>query len=107
MRKHILPVQNNKESGGRATKLTLFAVAGILAISSIFMTVETATSSVEVSNLREKESQLLTERRNLENTLAQSLSMSDLQQKGSEMGYTEPANLVYVSGDSGAVAKLP
>lgn len=107
MKRHNLFIQNKKGGKGRVTKCILFAVAATLALSSILMTVETATSSVEVSNLRDREKKLLNERRNLENVLAQSLSMNDLEQKGSEMGYAEPSNLVYLSGDSEVVAKLP
>ncbi len=109
MKRRNLSVKNNNKEDlrGKVTKCILFAVAVFLALSSILMTVETATSSVEVSSLRDEESRLLAEKRNLENTLAQSLSMNDLQQKGSEMGYTQPTNLVYVTGGSEVVAKLP
>lgn len=100
--------QNKKPTVHRGiTKYVLFVVAGVLAVSSIFMTVESATSGVEVSNLRQREIELAAERRNLENTLVRSLSMSDLEQKSSEMGYVKPANLVYVSDSKEAVAKLP
>lgn len=88
-------------------KYILFTAAGILAVSSIFMTVESATSGVEVSSLRQKELELSMEKRNLETVLVKSLSISDLEQKGSEMGYTKPSQMVYVSGEGEAMAKLP
>lgn len=88
-------------------KYILFTVLGVLAMSSVFMTVETATSSVEVASLKQKEDTLSLEKRNLENTLAKSLSMSDLEEKSTEMGYTKPANMVYITGSKETAAKLP
>ncbi|KKR90033.1 MAG: hypothetical protein UU51_C0013G0006 [Microgenomates group bacterium GW2011_GWC1_41_20] len=108
--RRIKQIQGNKENRTirrSLTKYVLFTVAGILAISSIFMTVETATSSVEVSTLRQKEAELSMEKRNLENTLVRSLSMSDLEGKGNELGFTKPQAVVYVSGSEESVAKLP
>lgn len=96
-----------KGSKGKTTRYALFLMGAILAVSSVLMTVETATSSTEVSKLREAETILINEKRSLENTLAQSLSMSDLRQRGNEMGYVEPSNLVYVSGSHETMARLP
>ena len=101
---------NKKESWLRdlgLKKYILIVVAGILAISSIFMTVEGATSGVEVSKLRQKESELSMEKRNLEGTLVKSLSVNGLEQKSAELGYTKPGNMVYVSQSQEAMAKLP
>lgn len=80
---------------------------GILAASSIAMTVVAATSSVEVASLREKANQLSMEKRNMENTLAESLSISDLEEKSGEMGYARPANLVYIPETETVAANLP
>jgi hypothetical protein len=88
-------------------KYVLFVVAGILALSSVFMTVETATSGVEISKLRQKENILSMEKRSLEGTLVKSLSVYDLEQNGSQMGYVKPTMMVYVSQSQEAVAKLP
>lgn len=106
MRKICTTKDIRKRKSG-ATKYILFIVAGILAVSSIFMTVETTTSSLEVSELRQKQTELSFEKRNLENTLVRSLSLNDLQEKGGEMGFTKPQTLVFVSGEKEAVAKLP
>jgi hypothetical protein len=87
-------------------KYILIAVCSILAVSSIFMTVETATSGVEVSNLRNKEIALMNQKRDLEDSLIKNMSVSSLQQKSGAMGYEKPSVLVYVS-PSQPVAKLP
>jgi hypothetical protein len=87
-------------------KIILVGICGILAISSIFMTIETATSGVEVSNLQREETQLLSKKRSLEDTLVQSLSISELEQKSSDLGYVKPTTLVYTTPLQ-PVAKLP
>jgi hypothetical protein len=87
-------------------KYVLIGVCAILAASSIFMTVETATSGVEVSNLRSQEVVLLNQKTSLEDTLVKTLSISSLEQKSGEMGYSKPSTLVYVTS-SQPVANLP
>lgn len=77
-----------------------------MAASSIFMTLEAATSGVEVSNLRSQENQLSSQKTYLEDTLVKSLSMSSLKQESGDMGFTKPLTLVYVA-PSQPVAKLP
>jgi cell division protein FtsL len=105
--KRISINKQNKETKFSMTKYILFVVAGVLAISSVFMTVETATSSVEVTSLRQKENELSLEKRNLENRLAKSLSINDLEEKSGQMGYGKPVNMVYVTGSKETAAKLP
>lgn len=87
-------------------KYVLGSVAAVLAVSSILMTVETATSGMEVSSLQNKEKVLAGEKRNLEDMLAKSLSVNGLTEKSGEMGYIEPSVMVYVSKTQ-TVAKLP
>ena len=101
---------NSHDKGTSAWKIkkyTLFAVGAVLAISSVFMTVETATSGVEVSSLRQKQGELSMEKRNLESTLVRSLSINGLEEKSGEMGYIKPNTMVYVSQSQEAMAKLP
>ena len=87
-------------------KYILIGFCGLLAASSIFMTVVSATSGAEVSDLQKKEAELADDKRNLENTLIKTLSISQLQAKGGELGYTKPASLVYIAPTE-TVAKLP
>ncbi len=88
-------------------KYVLLGFGGIFAISSVIMTVETASSGVEVASLREKQSELEAEKRNLENILVKSLSLSDLEEKSVQLGYVEPSDTIYVSGSKETVAQLP
>lgn len=84
----------------------LLGVGAILALSSIFMTIETATSSVEVSKLQGDERTVLAQKRELEETLVKSLSMGQLQEESLKLGFIQPATLVYVVPTE-PVAKLP
>lgn len=77
-----------------------------MAISSVLMTVATATSGVEVAKLQKEEANLSDQKRYLENMLVKTLSMNELQEKSGSLGYTRPTNLVYVTPPE-AVAKLP
>jgi len=87
-------------------KYILIGVCGILAASSILMTLEAATSGVEVSNLRNQEVALSSQKTYLEDTLVKSLSMSSLQQESSTLGFVKPSTLVYVTPIQ-PVAELP
>lgn len=91
---------------GSLKKYILIGFLGVLAVSSVFMTVVTATSGAEVSNLQKEEAQLSDKKRYLEGALVKTLSMSELQEKSGSLGYGKPVNLVYVTLPE-AVAKLP
>lgn len=91
----------------KRAKTTIFVVVcGLLAVSSIFMTIEGAASGVEIAKLEKKELQLIDEKRMLEESLVKNLSVGELQEKSTELGFAKPTNLVYISGTE-SVAKLP
>ena len=77
-----------------------------MAISSVFMTIETATGSAEVASLQKEEATLSDQKMGLENNLVKSLSMGELQTQSAEMGFVKPGTLVYVA-PAQAVAQLP
>lgn len=90
----------------------LGGLCGVLAVLSIFMTIETATSGVEIANLQKKEEQLISQQQDLQENLVENLSTSSLQEKSVEMGFTKVGNLVYVANAENvandiSVAKLP
>lgn len=84
----------------------LIGIAVFLALSSIFLTIETAVTGAAISDLEKKESGLLSEKQGLEETLVKTLSSSELQEKSAKLGFVKPANLVYVNKEE-PVAKLP
>lgn len=77
-----------------------------MAISSVFMTIETATGSAEVASLQKEEATLSDQKMGLENNLVKSLSMGELQTQSAEMGFVKPGTLVYVAPAEN-VARLP
>jgi len=87
-------------------KYVLIGVCAILAVSSVFMTVETATSGVEVSSLQKEEAQLSDKKRSLEDKLVKTISLSQLEAKSKDLGFIKPATLVYAA-PAEVVAKLP
>jgi hypothetical protein len=87
-------------------KYILIGLFGVLAISSVIMTVVSATSGAEISKLQKEEAKLTDEKRYLENMLVKTLSMSQLQEKSGSLGFGKPVNIVYVTQPE-AVAKLP
>ncbi len=95
----------SKTFGGFKTYL-LLGICAVLAISSIFMTIETATVGMEIAKMEKTENELISQKRDLEETLVKTLSLSDLQEKGVELGFVKAESLVYVTGVA-SVAKLP
>lgn len=89
----------------KTRNLVLLGIFGLLAVSSVFMTIETATSGVEISKLERTESELIKKRSEMEESLVKTLSLGELQQKSVELGFAKPADLVYVAPTE-TVAKL-
>lgn len=84
----------------------LLGICGFLAVLSVVVTIGSATSGAQISNFQKKESVLSDQKRELEGELVKTLSVSQLQVKSSEMGFSKPAELVYLS-EAAPVAKLP
>lgn len=84
----------------------LSGICGVLAIASIFMTIESATSGGEIASLQKEETQLTGQQQDLQEALVQNLSISSLQEKSQGLGFVKVSNLVYVS-DGSPVARLP
>lgn len=98
-----------KTEKSRVSTLKIYILGGVcavLAIVSIFLTIEVATSGVEVANLEKNEASLNEQQRLLEESLVKNLSNSALQSKSEDLGFVKPTNLVYVS-EALPVAQLP
>ncbi len=85
----------------------LIVVFGILVVSSVLITIDTAATGAEVANLQKTESKLTDQKRVLEESLVKGVSMAELQQKSIELGFVQPANLVYVSNSQDMSAITP
>jgi hypothetical protein len=84
----------------------LSGICGVLAVLSIFMTIETSTSGAEIADLQKKEALLTNQQQDIEASLVENLSVNSLQEKSNGMGFAKVSNLVYVSG-SIPMARLP
>ena len=90
----------------------LGGVCAFMAVTSIFMTIESTTNGAEIADLQKKEADLLTQQQQLQQTLVETLSVNTLQEQSSVLGFVKVSNLVYVANsenvaDSEPVAKLP
>lgn len=70
------------------------------------MTIETATTGLEIAKLEKTEKELSQEKMDLEESLVKTLSMGTLQEKSLSLGFTKASNLVYIT-PSESVANLP
>jgi len=84
----------------------LSGMCAVLAVLSIFMTIESATSGAEVSEIQKEQALLMSQQQDLQEALVENLSVNSLQEKSGELGFTKVNNLVYVA-DSVPVARLP
>lgn len=89
----------------------LIGVCAVLAIASILITIETATVGVEIAKIEKTQNLLSSQKRDLEETLVKTLSITELQQKGIELGFIKAMDLVYVANSENSsvapVANLP
>jgi len=105
MRKNL----KNKEKVnliGKYRNFILVGVCGILAIGSVIMTIEVSATGAQIASLQNKENVLSAEKRVLEEELVKTSSVSELQVKSAELGFTKPAETVYLS-QSLPVANIP
>lgn len=91
---------------GNYRNYILLGICIILAVANVVMTIGRATAGVEIASLRETENKLSDQKRSLEDNLVRSLSINQLQDKSTELGFVKPADTLYLS-ESAPVAKLP
>ena len=88
------------------TKVLVLSAFTIFALSAVLLTVETVSSGAEIANLEKTAKNLASQKRELEESFVKTISMGDLQEKSTEMGFVKAENLMYLSGRE-PVAKLP
>ncbi len=84
----------------------LTGACAVLIVLTVFVTVSTATTGVEMSRLEKTELTLVDQRRSLQEAFVKTLSTHELEGKSNDMGFTKPADIVYISGLP-PVANLP
>ena len=92
----------------RKTKVfpLLWIIFGIFLVSSVFFTIETATKGAQLAKLEKEEKMLTEENRQLSSQLIQLSSLTNLEAKAKDLGFSKPAKIIYISEPSG-VAKVP
>jgi hypothetical protein len=114
MKLNLKTMRRNKINNKTSERFNLKSLKGyflggmcaVLAVLSIFMTIESATCGTEVSEIQKKEAMLMSQQQDLQEALVANLSVNSLQEKSSELGFTKVSNLVYVA-ESVPVARLP
>lgn len=88
------------------TKVLFLSTFVVFAMSAVLITIETVSSGTEILALEKTAENLTSQKRELEESFVKTISMGDLQEKSTEMGFIKPENLMYLSKNE-SVAKLP
>ncbi len=98
-RKQRQKITRNKEKKGY---LQLFVVVIFLLfiISTIFVTVQTASLGATISELERQETAYIKENREMESALVNNQSLMKLDEKAAELGYVKPNDIIYLSRDN-------
>ena len=88
------------------TKVLVLSTFVVFALSAVLITIETVSTGAEMASLEKTSNVLLAQRSELESSYVKSISMGDLQERSTELGFVKPENLIYLSGRD-PVAKLP
>lgn len=75
----------------------LWIVVGILLVSSVILTIDTATSGAEIAMLEKTQSNLIQENSTLTDSLVKFSSLNSADEKAKELGFSQPGNIVYLS----------
>lgn len=70
---------------------------GILLVSSVILTIDTATSGAEIAMLEKTQSNLIQENSTLTDSLVKFSSLNSADEKAKELGFSQPGNIVYLS----------
>ena len=75
----------------------LWVIVGVLLISSVILTIDTATSGAEIAKLEKTQAALLLENSTLTDSLVKSSSLNTVDGKAKELGFAQPNNIIYLS----------
>lgn len=78
-------------------KLLFFSISAVLAISTILATVDSFAGGIEMNSLNKKESKLIAEKKDLEESLVKTSSSRELATKSSELGFEKISEVFYLT----------
>jgi hypothetical protein len=95
--------KNNKQSK-RAILVWIFVI--LFFFGTVFTTIQTVTMGATLASLEEESEKIIEENEKLTQNLYQSTSLTKINNKAEELGYSKPANIFYINSEV-PVAKLP
>lgn len=87
-------------------KYILFGLVGVMAVLTIFSTISSVTTGIEMSALNKKEKDLISIKRELEENFIKTTSTKELMVKSVELGFAEISSTIYLTKVD-SVASLP
>ena len=93
----------------KLSKKNIYVMAiflGILMLSSIGLTITSATKGAEISYLEKQKMVAREEMEELSSKVVSSTSLSQVAQAAPELGLIKPDNIVYLNGEVASVASL-
>ena len=83
-----------------------FPVIAVFVAFSIYATIQLLVSGAKLADLRRRSSSLAKENEELRVALVSTTSLTELDKVSTDMGFSKPANILYIEGEE-TVAKLP
>ena len=77
----------------------------LFAISSVFLTIESVTTSAEVASLQTKQAVHSSQRRDLQEDLVKITSTSGLEEEAKLLGFIKPSDLIYLGETTNVASK--
>lgn len=86
--------------------LLLFVLV-VFAIGNIFYLIGVSAFGAEVAKLENEELEISSQIQNYKEQIMSKSSLVEMGKKAGELGFIKPQNVIYLTGESTVVAKLP
>ncbi len=106
MTRRFKPITNRTLRFSLSKKVVCGILISLCFIVQIFFTIETSANGAQIANLEEEQERLSKENRELEEKLVTSTSLSDLEKRAEDLGFSNDARFYYLKKGE-AFAKLP
>jgi len=88
-------------------KPVIVVVMAVALVSSVILSIELATSGAEISKLEGQEADLISQNNDLTQKIVKGSSLSGVEEKSQELGYSKPSKIIYLNSTEAQMAKLP
>ncbi|MEK7550166.1 MAG: hypothetical protein AAB535_00060 [Patescibacteria group bacterium] len=86
-------------------KYILIVVFAVFAATSVFLTIEAVATGSQISKLNLEEGMLMAKQGELRESIVRGISMSNLEEKSKELGFTSATEIVYINENEGVAAR--